>query len=201
MQRSHGERIYRLRNVVKVLRPMPGYILMGDSLKLFQQVLHRIRIVIFAVAVSSTGCAHKANTNLANIPSDLSRIGQFFTPESECGVVLRKSGTGRIFAIRTPIDRAEYLEKRWEIGQFETAIRKRAVLLQEDEDGKIHNVNVSHEDNFQYFNSLPTSRSWNKLKPFIQHDDEIWTFQGLDSGFVILRKGHLFCLVWTDHSL
>ena len=132
------------------------------------------------------------------IPVSLSY--RFFTPEAENGVVLRRTHGGEIFAVRTPTDGIGYLTKLWKHDQFEAAVQKKSEALQENENG----IYLSHRGKgpyFEHFSAIPTIKAWNTLKPYIRDGDEIWTFADLDSGFVVLRNGYLYCLILTGHSL
>lgn len=105
---------------------------------------------------------------------------EFFSPSDDAAC--RRDQSGHISAVITPIGRIEPLLKQWTQEEFEEAVY--------DTDGS--SLDRIH---------LPGVVAWEYLKRYLQPKDEIWTFGGLDAGFVIIREGKVFCVVVTEHQL
>jgi hypothetical protein len=94
---------------------------------------------------------------------------------------------GNLTGIITPIDRSESLVKKWDLLSFENAINT--------------NENKKLKDKDFETARLPGLPSWKALKPYLDANDEIWTFGLLDVGFVVLRQNRIYCLVIINHSM
>ena len=125
---------------------------------------------------------------------------QVFTPKTENKVAIRTVDSNRIYAVYTPTNRMVYLIKQWEYKQFSAAIQNKSMALDESENGNYRSMHTK-ETYFEHFNSIPTTKAWSVLKEHILDNDEIWTFNSLDAGFVVIRDNHLYCMVITDHSV
>jgi hypothetical protein len=149
-------------------------------------------------------CSHNIKPRTQDNPRIPAVLGyQFFTPETESGVIMRKYSNGQIFAVRTPIDRIQELNRLWDHDKFDAAIRKKSAVLNENDSGEYCPPYVEKDlhELFEGSRSIPTTKAWTVLKKYIRTSDKIWTFDGFDAGFAVLRDGHLYCLIWTDHSL
>ena len=105
---------------------------------------------------------------------------EFFSSsdDSRC----KRDESGKITSIVSPIGRTEPLVKEWTWEAFETAIS--------DDDG-----------GDPLSNYLPGPVAWVYVKKHVQPGDEIWTFGFLDTGFLVIRDGRLFCMVVTEHPM
>jgi hypothetical protein len=105
---------------------------------------------------------------------------QFFSAsdDSRC----KRNESGQIRSVVTPIDRIEQLQRQWTWEAFEAAI-------------------AGNDRSGPDANHLPGPVAWRYVKQHLRPGDEIWTFGILDTGFVVLREGRLFCMVVTNHQL
>jgi hypothetical protein len=99
------------------------------------------------------------------------------TADSRC----ERNPGGQITAVQTPTKRKELLLKRWSGEDFEKAILG---VDQRSPEGR----------------HLPGVPAWQFVKKQLQPMDQIWTFGCLDTGFVVIRAGRLYCMVVVDHQ-
>ena len=140
--------------------------------------------ILACIAATFLGCA-TSNPSFASPKIQDCLRAQFFTAETENGVVARRYRDNTIYAVRTPTDRLECFGHQFSISAFAKLIGD----PRKAEEQQVPKVN------------LPSMECWKQLRPCLKPDDQIWTLAGLDWGFVVLRSGHLFCLIITDHSL
>jgi hypothetical protein len=104
---------------------------------------------------------------------------EFFSPSDNSAY--QRDQSGRISAVITPV-RIEPLLKQWTLEEFEEAV---------------YNADESSLSR----RHLPGVAAWEYLEGYLRPEDEIWTFGVLDTGFMIIRDGSVFCVVVTDHAM
>jgi hypothetical protein len=117
---------------------------------------------------------------------------EFFAPTDDSRVV--RGPAGQVTHAITPINRHEPLTRKWTVEEFEKAVRdpdeeKRTSM---PKDASAATVSL---------NSFPGPEAWNYVKRYLRPGDELWTFGVLDTGFVVLRQGKLWCMVVTCHQM
>jgi hypothetical protein len=117
---------------------------------------------------------------------------EFFAPTDDSRV--DRGPGGQITHAITPIDRREPLTRKWTLEEIEKVVRdpdpeKRISL---PKDGSAAGVSLT---------SFPGAEAWNYVKRYLRPGDEIWTFGVLDTGFVVLRQGKLWCMVVCEHHM
>ncbi len=142
----------------------------------FRVFVYPLIIITFALAVSCGKTPHGE----INWTSDECLYMEFLSPSEEHLTVYDDSG--KIESVITPIERKESLILRWQIEDFDKAV-----------------MNPQHYENL--VNHLPGKKAWNFVKGHLEENDEVWTFGFLDTGFVIIRNGKLFCIVVTEHMM
>ena len=105
----------------------------------------------------------------------------FFAPsdESHC----KRSIFGHIKYVITPIDRTEPLLRQYTPTEF-------AALVAQPPSRE------SQESRY-----VPGPKAWQEIEQVLVPSDQVWSFGYLDSGFAVIRKNKLLCMVVTCHSL
>ena len=113
---------------------------------------------------------------------------QFYDKNSEKDIVLREtSGDKQIIAVKTPIGRRSSIIK-----QFKFSVQSFGKKVSTPEETK------KQYGIFSY--CFPQKSTWDKIKHSFKAKDNIFLFSGTDSGFVVIRSNHLYCMVVTNHG-
>jgi hypothetical protein len=111
-------------------------------------------------------------------------FSKFYDKTNEKDVVRRKDK--KIYAIKTPTGSVATIIKQL---KFSVSDFEKNVLSPTKAEGK-YGV-------FSLF--FPKATTWKQLKPYLQKEDQIFLFTSSDSGFIVIRSNHLYCMVVTNH--
>ncbi len=141
-----------------------------------------IIIVILCLIGCSTNNIPDSNTIKGCLSS------RFYDKNSEKEIVIRATdGDKQILGVKTPIGMTSSI-----IQQFNFTIVSFEKL-----------VNTPEETSRKYgilSYCFPQKSTWKGMRKYLKPNDEIILFSGTDSGFVVIRSNHLFCMVVTHHS-
>ena len=133
------------------------------------------------------GCSSTMNSAKQSKIKDC-LFSQFYDKNNGENIVLRETGGDRqIIAVKTPIGRRSSIIK-----QFKFTIQSFGE--------KVSNPKETKKQYGVFLYCFPQKSTWDEIKQYLKANDDIFLFSGTDSGFVVIRSNHLYCIVVTNHG-
>jgi hypothetical protein len=114
-----------------------------------------------------------------------------------CGVIVLAAASPRDHTVTTPSGRTAHPEKQYSIATLEdgSANQEKEKKRQKDAETKGDVYLAKFE-----VPAFPTPKELSEIKAVLKSGDQIWSFHGLDSGWIILRGDKEVYQLVTDHD-